>query len=176
MRPSKRHRLEKKRSELDWRRRKRRDPLIARHLIEGQRAGVAMIAGAVVAAAGAMIWAIVALSTSFPVQVLAIAIGAACGYAVGHEGRAVDPRFARMSAYFCVLSCVCGELIVAYAFRVDIRLLYSATSLALLIACVLAGALTAHLCTFAWLTRDQKEALWEERHKHDEDPSGGSAG
>lgn len=133
-----------------------------------------MFAGGAVAVAGAMVWVIVALSTSFPVQLLAIAIGAGCGYAVGHQGRAVDPRFARMSAYLCIVSCACGELLVAYALRLDIRLLYSANSLALLAVCVLAGAVTAHLCTFAWLTRDQKQALWNERHKRDAGPSGAS--
>ncbi len=135
-----------------------------------------MFAGGAVAGAGAMVWVIVALSTSFPVQLLAIAIGAGCGYAVGHQGRAVDPRFARMSAYLCIVSCACGELLVAYALRLDLRLLYGASSLGQLIVFVLVGAATAHLCTFAWLTRDQKQALWNERHKRDEDPSGTSGG
>jgi len=80
-----------------------------------------MLAGAVVAAAGAMIWAIVSLSMSFTFQVLAIAIGAACGFAIGHFGRAVDHRFARMAAYSCILSCVGGELLVVYALQVGSR-------------------------------------------------------
>ena len=174
MRPSKRHRLEKKQRQLQRWRRKRANPLLAQHLIEGQRYRPALLAGAVVAAAGAMIWAIVALSTNFGYQVLAIGIGAACGFAVGHYGRAVDRRYARMSAYFCLLACVCGELLVAYALQVEIGLLYSAKSLALLAVFLLAGAVTAHLCTFAWLSRDQKQALWNERHKRDNEPSGAS--
>jgi hypothetical protein len=36
----------------------------------------------------------------------------------------------------------------------------------------LAGAVTAYLCTFAWLSRDQKQALWNERHKSSDDPKG----
>jgi hypothetical protein len=174
MRPSKRHRLEKKERQIQRRPRKRVDPLLAHHLIEGQRYRPALLAGAVVAAAGAMIWAIVALSTNFGYQVLAIGIGAACGFAVGHYGRAVDRRYARMSAYFCLLACVCGELLVAYALQVEIGLLYSAKSLALLAVFLLAGAATAHLCTFAWLSRDQRQALWKERHKRDDEPSGAS--
>jgi len=78
MRPSKRHRLEKKRRELSWRPSKRVDPLLAQRLVEGQRPGFAMLAGAVVALAGAMVWTIVALSTTFVVELLAIGIGAAC--------------------------------------------------------------------------------------------------
>ena len=174
MRPSKRHRLEKKQRELGRRFRKRADPLLAQHLVEAQRPLHAMLAGAVVAMAGAMVWVIVALSTSVGFQVLAIAIGAACGFAVGHYGRAVDHRYARMSAYFCVLACVCGELLVAYALQVEIALLYTAKSLTLLAVFLLAGAATAHLCTFAWLSRDQKQALWNERHKSDYEPSGAS--
>jgi ABC-type dipeptide/oligopeptide/nickel transport system permease subunit len=148
--------------------------LLARDLIEGQRPGPALLAGAVVAAAGAMVWVIVALSTSFAFQVLALAIGAACGYAVGHFGRIVDRRYARMSAYFCVIACVCGELLVVYALQVEIGLLYSASSLTLLAVFVLAGAATAHLCTFAWLSRDQKQALRNERHKRDDGLSSAS--
>jgi hypothetical protein len=124
-----------------------------------------MLAGAVVATAGAMVWMIVSLSTSFLFQVLAIAIGAACGFAIGHFGRAVDHRFARAAAYSCILSCVGGELLAAYALQVEIWMLYTASSLALLVVFVLAGAVTAYLCTFAWLSRDQKRALWNERHK-----------
>jgi len=124
-----------------------------------------MLAGAVVAAAGAMIWAIVSLSMSFTFQVLAIAIGAACGFAIGHFGRAVDHRFARMAAYSCILSCVGGELLVVYALQVEIWMLYTANSLALFVVFALAGAVTAYLCTFVWLSRDQKRALWNERHK-----------
>ena len=174
MRPSKRHRLEKKQRELQWRPRRRVDPLLAQHLVEGQRPAFAMLAGAVVAMAGAMVWTIVALATSFVFQALAIAIGAACGFAVGHYGRAVDRRYARMSAYFCILACVCGELLVAYALQVEISLLYSAKSLTLLAVFLLAGAVTAHLCTFAWLSRDQKQAVWDERHKRDDESSGAS--
>lgn len=175
MRPSKRHRLEKRQSQLQWRPRKRRDPLLAQHLFEAQRPAAAALAGAVVAMAGAMIWTIIALSTSFVFQALALAIGAACGLAVGHYGRVVDRRYARMSAYFCIVACVCGELLVAYALQVEIWLLYSASSLALLAVFLLAGAVTAHLCTFAWLSREQKQALWDERHKRDDEPSSASS-
>ena len=174
MRPSKRHRLEKKERQIHRRPRKREDPLLAQHLIEGQRPGAAMLAGVAVASAGAMIWTIVALSTSYVFQILAIAIGAACGLAIGHFGRTVDRRYARMSAYFCVLSCICGELLVVYALQVEIGLLYGAKSLILLGVFLLAGAVTAHLCTFAWLSRDQKQALWNERHKSDNEPSSAS--
>jgi hypothetical protein len=174
MRPSKRHRLEKKKRQIQWRPSKRVDPLLAQHLVEGQRPGLAMLAGAVVAMAGAMVWTIVALSTGFVFQVLAIPIGAACGFAVGHFGRVVDRRYSRMSAYFCILACVCGELLVAYALQVEIGLLYSAKSLTLLAVFLLAGAVTAHLCTFVWLSRDQKRALWNERHKRDDEASDAS--
>ncbi len=165
MRPSKRHRLEKKKRQLQRRPRKKPTPLLAQQLIDAQKHGSAMLAGAVVATAGAMVWTIVSLSTSFTFQVLAIAIGAACGFAIGHFGRAVDHRFARMAAYSCILSCIGGELLVAYALQVEMWMLYTANSLALLVVLVLAGAVTAYLCTFAWLSRDQKRALWNERHK-----------
>jgi hypothetical protein len=174
MRPSKRHRLEKKESELRRRRRKRVDPLLGRRLIEEQKPRHALLAGAVVAMAGAMIWMIVALATSFSFQWLAIGIGAACGFAVGHFGRVVDRRYARMAAYFCIFACVCGELLVAYALQLEIWLLYGGNFPILLVICVLAGAVTAHLCTFAWLSRDQKKALWDERHKREGEPAGAS--
>lgn len=174
MRPSKRHRLERKERELKRRPRKRVDPLLGRRLIEEQKPRTALLAGAVVAMAGAMIWTILSLATSFAIQWLAIGIGAACGLAVGYFGRAVDRRFARMSAYFCILACVCGEFLVAYALQVEIGLLYSAKSLTLLVVFMLAGAFTAHLCTFAWLSRAQKQALRDERHKRGGEPAGAS--
>lgn len=146
--------------------------MLGRHLIEQQKPLYALLAGAVVAMAGAMIWTIVALATSFPIEWLAIVIGAASGLAVGYFGRAVDRRFARMSAYFCIFACVCGDFLVAYALRLDIWLLYSAKSLTRLVVFLLAGAVTAHLCTTAWLSRDQKQALWDERHKSGGEPSG----
>ena len=114
-----------------------------------------MLAGAVVAMAGAMVWTIVALSTSFLFQALAIGIGAACGLAVGHFGRAIDRRYSRLSAYCCILSCVCGELLVAYALQVEIWLLYSANSLTLLVVFLLAGVVTARLA----LARSKAGAL-----------------
>jgi ABC-type dipeptide/oligopeptide/nickel transport system permease subunit len=175
MRPSKRHRLEKKERQLQRRPRKKRvDPLLGRRLIEEQKPRHALLAGAVVAMAGAMIWTIVALATSFAIQWLAVGIGAACGFAVGHFGRVVDRRFARMSAYCCILACICGELLVAYALQVEIWLLYSANSLTLLVVFLLAGAVTAHLCTFAWLSRTQKQALRDERYKRGGESPGAS--
>jgi hypothetical protein len=174
MRPSKRHRLEKKQSQLQGRPRKRADPQLAQDLIDGQRPAAAMLAGAAVAMAGAMVWAIVALSTSFGFQMLAIAIGAACGIAVGHYGRIVDRRYSRMSIYCCIAACVGGELLVAYALQVEIGLLYSAKSVILLVVFVLAGAATAPQCTFAGLSRDQKRALWNERNKPDNESPGSS--
>ena len=82
--------------------------------------------------AGAMIWMIVTLATGFVLQALAIVIGASCGFAMGHYGRIVDRRYARMSAYFCILACVCGELLVAYTLHVEIGLLYTPKSVTLL--------------------------------------------
>jgi hypothetical protein len=67
-----------------------------------------------------------------------------------------------------------GEVLVAYALQVEMGLLYSVQSLALLTVFLLAGAATAHLCTFAWLSRDQKQALWNERNKPDDESSGTS--
>jgi len=174
MRPSKRHRLEKKKRQLQRRPRKKPAPLLAQQLIDAQRRGPAMLAGAVVALAGAMIWMIITLVTGFVLQVLAIVIGASSGFAMGHYGRIVDRRYARMSAYFCILACVCGELLVAFALHVDIWLLYNAKSLIVLAVFVLAGAVTAYLCTFVWLSRDQKQALWRERNKFDNESSGAS--
>jgi hypothetical protein len=171
MRTSKRHRLEKKERQLQRRRRKPSDSLIAQNLIEAQRPGPAMLAGGVTAIAGAMIWTIVSLSTGFAFQVLAIAIGAACGFAVGHFGRAVDHRYARMAVYSCLLACAGGEFLAAYALQVEIWMLYTANSLALLAVFVLAGVVTAYFVTFAWLSRDQKQALWNERHKTSDDPA-----
>ena len=103
---------------------------------------------------------------------LTIVIGASSGFAMGHYGRIVDRRYARMSAYFCLVACVCGELLVAYTLQVKIWLLYSGYDLALLAVFLLAGAVTAYGCTFAWLSRDQRRALWNERHKHDSDVAG----
>ncbi|MBW2543245.1 MAG: hypothetical protein JRF15_14260 [Deltaproteobacteria bacterium] len=163
-----------KQSELRNKRRKRVDPLLGRRLIEGQKPRHAVLAGAVVALAGAMIWTIVALATGLAIEWLAIGIGAACGLAVGYFGRAVDRRFARMSAYFCLLACVVGELLVAYALQLEIWLLYSASSLTRLVVFLLAGAVTAHLCTFAWLSREQKQALWKERHERAGGPADAS--
>ena len=54
-------RLEKKERQLQWRPRKRADPLLAQNLIEAQRPRAAMLAGAVVAMAGAIFWSIKAL-------------------------------------------------------------------------------------------------------------------
>jgi len=174
MRPSRRHRLENKQRQLKRRPRKREDPLLAQHLIEGQKPQAAMLAGAVVASAAAMVWMIVAVSTNFAFQLLAIPIGAACGYAVGHYGRIVERRYARISVYFCLLGCVGGEVLVAYATQLDIRLLYGGNSLAILVVCVLAGVVAAYVCTYAWLSREQRQALWNERYKRAAERSGAS--
>jgi hypothetical protein len=164
MRTSKRHRLEKKERQLDWRSRKRVDPLLAQHLLEGQKPVPALVAGGAAASAGAMAWTIIALATGWNLQALALAIGALSGFAIGHFGRAADYRYGRLAALFCVLSCAAGESLVAYSLNVSVWLLYDGFDLAALGLFMLGGACTAYGCAFWWLSRDQQQALWEHKH------------
>jgi hypothetical protein len=144
-------------------RRKPADPLLAQHLVERQQPLQAALAGALAAFAGAMVWAIVGLAQFFTVQLTALGIGALCGIAVGRAGKIVERRYARISIYCCIAACLAGEMIIAYAMRLSLALLWSGTSLALLAVFALAGSGIAYACTFAWLSPEQRQALRDAR-------------
>jgi len=70
----------------------------------------AIIAGLGAAVAGAVIWAMVAVSTGYQIGYMAIAIGAAVGFAIRAVGKGIDPIFGYLGGGLTLLGCALGNL------------------------------------------------------------------
>lgn len=160
MRPSRRSRLETAK-----RRTKRKvvDPHLAQRLREGQKPAVGAIAGAIAAVASAMVWMIVVLFTDGLFPIMAIAIGAACGFAVGYFGRGIEPKFGIMAVAFTLVGWILGLCLIGYALQASPLLLLSANSLLLHILVLAVALSVAYRCSFFWLPKSQKWTLSDER-------------
>jgi hypothetical protein len=160
MRPTRRNRLDtaERRSKV-----KAPDPGLAQRLRDAQSQTRGAIAGAVAAAASAMVWMIVAIKFNGLYPAITIAMGAACGFAVGSFGRGVEARFGLMAVGFTVLAWISGLALIAYALKAPVSILLSADSPLLHLFSLLLGMLVAYWCTFVWLPKSQKWALSDER-------------
>ncbi|HPH66184.1 MAG TPA: hypothetical protein PLF40_10585 [Kofleriaceae bacterium] len=77
----------------------------------GESLNLAMLAGAVAAALGAVAWATLTVVTDRRFGVAAIAVGALVGYAVHRFGRGTSMKFAVAAAFWAVVGCAAGNLL-----------------------------------------------------------------
>ena len=91
-----------------------------RRLAAEQNLPLAIVAGSVAALAGALLWALVALTTGRQFGAIAILVGAFVGQAVRYFGKGVTLAFPVAGAVLAVLGCAFGKLLCAsavYSFR-----------------------------------------------------------
>jgi len=73
--------------------------------------GMAMLAGAGVAIAGALIWGVIAYSTKYQFSIMAVLIGFAVGTVMARVGGARSPALGVASAVLAVGGCALGSLV-----------------------------------------------------------------
>ena len=92
----------------------------ARARLRGQQDVVyALIGGAASALLGALIWALVTVTTNYQIGFMAIAVGLLVGFAVRYYGAGVDLYFGYIGAFFALLGCALGNLFSQVAFIAD---------------------------------------------------------
>ena len=74
------------------------------------------IAGTVACLVGAVLWAVVTVSTGFQIGYMAIAVGAMVGMAIRYTGKGMDPIFGYMGAVLALLGCLLGNLFTFVGF------------------------------------------------------------
>jgi len=80
-------------------------------LLREQNLPLGILAGAVAALLGALLWMGITVATGMEFGLVAIAIGAGVGYAVRYAGKGVTKVFGVVGAIFTLLSCVGGEVL-----------------------------------------------------------------
>lgn len=79
----------------------------------------AVIGGSASALLGALIWALVTVTTNYQIGYMAIAVGLLVGFAVRYYGAGVDLYFGYIGAFFALLGCALGNLFSQVAFIAD---------------------------------------------------------
>src|SRR5574341_966188 len=85
-------------------------------LKDQQNFGLAVIAGAGAALAGAMAWAAITAATNTQIGWMAVGVGFLVGYAVRAAGKGVEKGFGVLGAVLALLGCVLGNALTIYIF------------------------------------------------------------
>jgi antitoxin component YwqK of YwqJK toxin-antitoxin module len=81
-----------------------------------QDVGYGIIGGAAAAVAGALVWALVTVTTNFQIGYMAIGVGLLVGLAVRHFGYGIDQQFGVIGAFFALAGCALGNLLSQLVF------------------------------------------------------------
>ncbi len=81
----------------------------------------AIIVGAIVAVAGAILWGAITVLTQFQIGYMAIAIGAGVGFSMRFAGKGIDLIFGVLGALFAVLSCLLGNFFSVIGFIANLE-------------------------------------------------------
>ncbi len=65
---------------------------------------------------GAILWALITVSTKFQIGYMAIAIGAAVGFTMRYIGKGIDQKFGIAGAIIAIFSCALGNLLSIIGF------------------------------------------------------------
>jgi xanthosine utilization system XapX-like protein len=74
-------------------------------------AGMAVLAGLVVAIACALVWGVISYATKYEFSIMALLVGLAVGTVMARIGRVRTPAFGVVSALLAVLGCALGSLV-----------------------------------------------------------------
>ncbi len=81
-----------------------------------QNLGYAVAGGALAAMMGALLWAVVTVSTEYQIGYMAVGVGLLIGVAVRLFGAGVDQVFGWVGAFFALLGCLLGNLFTQVGF------------------------------------------------------------
>lgn len=76
----------------------------------------AAVAGIAAAFVGAILWAIITVSTEYQIGFMAIAVGIMVGYAIKEAGKGIDKTFSYLGAVCGLLGCVVGNILSVVGF------------------------------------------------------------
>jgi hypothetical protein len=79
--------------------------------VERGNAGMAVLAGLVVAIACALVWGVISYLTKYEFSIMAILVGLAVGTVMARIGRVRTPAFGVLSALLAVFGCALGSLV-----------------------------------------------------------------
>jgi len=85
-------------------------------LLREQNLPMAIVAAAVTSLVGALIWMGITVATEMHIGFVALAVGAAVGYAVRYAGKGVTKLFGIIGAVFTLLGCLAGEIFATVQF------------------------------------------------------------
>jgi len=74
-----------------------------------QNLPLAIIIGLAASIIGAILWAMITVSTNFQIGFMAIAVGAMVGYSIKVFGKGIDPVFGYLGAGLAFLGCILGN-------------------------------------------------------------------
>ena len=86
-----------------------------------QNLPAAIITGLVIGVAGAILWAIITVSTGFQIGYMAIAIGAGVGYGMRYLGKGIDPIFGFAGAASALFGCLLGNFLSIVGFTAEVE-------------------------------------------------------
>jgi len=95
---------------------------LQRHLQElrdNQNLAAGVLVGALAAAAGATVWAVLSYLTHYQLGVMAIGVGLLVGYGVRRAGNGIDTVFGVAGALLSLAGCLAGNLLAACIFVAD---------------------------------------------------------
>jgi antitoxin component YwqK of YwqJK toxin-antitoxin module len=79
----------------------------------------ALVGGAAAALIGALIWALITVSTGYQIGYMAVGVGLLVGFSVRFLGAGIDFYFGIVGAVFALAGCALGNLLSAVAFIAD---------------------------------------------------------
>src|SRR5215475_11758398 len=74
-------------------------------------AGMAVLAGLVVAIASALVWGVISYATKYELSIMALLVGLAVGTVMARIGRVQTPVFGVVSALLAVFGCALGSFV-----------------------------------------------------------------
>jgi antitoxin component YwqK of YwqJK toxin-antitoxin module len=89
------------------------------HLRGQQDVLYAIIGGLAAAIVGALLWAVITVTTKYQIGYMAIGVGFLVGFAVRFYGAGIDKYFGIIGAFFALLGCALGNLLSQVAFIAD---------------------------------------------------------
>jgi hypothetical protein len=93
--------------------------MMMQQIRDNQNLSLAIVGGAVAAAAGAVLWAIVTAVTNWQIGIMAVGIGFLVGLVIRKVGRGVSPSFGITGAVLSLAGCLLGNLLAACAIIAD---------------------------------------------------------
>lgn len=88
-------------------------------LLAEQNFNFAIIAGLIASIIGALIWAVVTVSTGYQIGFMALGVGALVGIAVRVAGKGIEAKYGIIGGFFALLGCLMGNLFSTIGFVAD---------------------------------------------------------